>query len=62
MTIVAVENECLSVAFGVKHVMHMRHIVICSLSGSTIFFHLITNGKVFKKKLLNIKRVFVLHQ
>jgi hypothetical protein len=30
------------VAFGTKHAMRMRHIVICDLPGSTIFFHIIS--------------------
>ena len=33
-------------------------IVICGLSGSTIFFHILINGRIFGRKLLNIKCVF----
>jgi hypothetical protein len=29
--------------------MRMRRIVICGLPGSTIFFRIITNGKVLEK-------------
>jgi len=29
----------LFVALGIRHAMRMRHIVICGLSGSTLFFH-----------------------
>jgi hypothetical protein len=47
------------VALGIQHAMRMRHIVICGLSGSTAFFHILMNGTIFgKKKLLNKKCVF----
>ena len=41
---------CVSVALGVKHAMRMRLIVICGLSISTIFFHVISRKKIFSKK------------
>ena len=34
--------ECMFVALGNRHAMRMRHIVICSLPGSTTFFHIIS--------------------
>ena len=46
-TIVAVENKsvthsvCVFVDLGTQHVMLMRYIVICGVSGITIFFHII---------------------
>jgi hypothetical protein len=51
-TFVAVEkyitySECVLVAFGIQHAMLMRHIVVCSLSGSTIFFHIISQTALF---------------
>ena len=34
--------ECVFVALGIQHAMGMRYIVICGLSGYTIFFHIIS--------------------
>jgi hypothetical protein len=33
-------SECVLVALGIQHAMRMRPIVICGLSGSTLFFHI----------------------
>jgi hypothetical protein len=35
-------SECMFVALGIQHAMHMCHVVISSLSGSTIFFYIIS--------------------
>jgi hypothetical protein len=34
--------ECVSVALVIQHAKRMHRIVICGLSGSTIFFHIIS--------------------
>ena len=41
-TISTTYYECVFVALGTLREKHMRPIAICGLSGSTIFFHIIT--------------------
>jgi hypothetical protein len=51
--------ECASASLGVQHAMRMRHIAICGLPHSTIFFpHYLINGTIFGKTSLNTKCVF----
>jgi len=33
-------SQCVFVALGIQHAMHMRHVAIGGLSGSTVFFHI----------------------
>jgi hypothetical protein len=54
-TIVAVEKGIIIiyrefVALGIQHVMRMRHVIICGLSGSVIFFHTITQAALISEK------------
>jgi hypothetical protein len=50
--------SCLCYPGSTAHVPY--YIVISGLSGSTIFFHILINGTIFGKKLLNMKCVFCL--
>jgi hypothetical protein len=39
------------VALGIQHAVGMRHIVLCGLSGSSIFFHIISRLKKIEHEL-----------
>ena len=50
---------CVWVALIIQHATRVRHIVICGLSGCTVFFHIISWTVMCRKqKLMNIKCVF----
>jgi len=49
-----------SVALVIQHTTRMRHVIIRSLSGSTVFFsHYFLKVTIVWKTLLSIKRVFL---
>jgi len=49
-------SECVYVALGIQHVMHMHHIVIYGLSGSTTFFLVISlMPRLLEKKFIDHK-------
>jgi len=48
-------SECACVALGIQYAMHMQHIVICGLAGSTKFFHILSKAADFRKIFIEHK-------
>jgi len=47
--------ECVFVALGIRHAMHIRLIVICGLTRSTLFFpNYLVKGMIIEKEILDI--------
>jgi hypothetical protein len=45
------QSVCVFVALGMQHAIQMRHIVICALPRSTVFFHItLLAARLSKKK------------
>jgi len=40
--------------------MRMRHIVVCGLSSSTVFFHILNDGTILEKKVTEHKMCIVI--
>ena len=48
-------SDSVSVALDIRHAMRMRHIVICGLSGSTVFFYIISQMARISKRVIERK-------
>ena len=44
---IIIYSECTIVTFDIQHAMRMRHIFICGLPSSTVFFHVISQKARF---------------
>ena len=49
-TIIITYFECVFLTLGTQREMRMRHIVICGLSGSTVFCHILLQKARFSNK------------
>ena len=56
--IIITHSECMFVALDIQRAMRMRHIVICGLSGSKVFFSTFSHKRHdFREKKLKTKCV-----
>jgi len=54
-------SECVSVALGKQLAMRMRHIVICGLSDSAVFFpHCLINSRIFVIRVIEHKMLVLI--
>jgi len=51
-------SECVFVALGIQHVIPMRHIFVCALPLSTVFFHISHKRKNFSEYVIEHKKCF----
>ena len=51
---------CVCVALGIQYVMLMRHIVICGMYGSIVFFSLSHKQQDFRKKNMECKMLILI--
>jgi len=52
-------QKCVFVSLGIQQAMHKLHTVICDLSDSTIFFHIISSmARFLKNKFTENKMCF----
>jgi extradiol dioxygenase family protein len=53
-------SECVFVALGIQNSMRTHHIVICGLSGCTVFLHIISQTERSSKKKVTKQKICVL--